>query len=175
MRRRGKGFLRWLRYQYVRLMRINDSPEKVAGGLALGVAIGVLPSFGLGVIAALLIAGYLGLNRAAAVMGCIVMNPWTAPFFWGLSFLAGSLMLGNDLGETFRVIKELQVHGDLWSSLIAKELLLPYLAGNIVVTLSVCATFYMGGLYAMRTYRSAKKKRTKKRLEKMLRGKEDRQ
>jgi len=172
VRRRGSGFVRWLRYQYVRLMRINDSPEKVASGLALGVAIGVLPSFGLGVIAALFIAGYLGLNRAAAVIGSLVMNPWTAPFFWGLSFLAGSLMLGNDLGETFRVIKELKVHGDPWSSLLARELLLPYLVGNIIVTLSVCAMFYAGSLYAMRAYRRAKKKRLERRLEKMLRHRE---
>lgn len=161
LRNRGR-FLRWLRYQYIRVVRLEDSPEKVAGGLALGVALGVLPSFGLGIIIALFAAGLFRVNRAAAVVGTLVMNPWTATFFWALSYLSGSLILGQDLHETIALVKTLKQRSDLWESLIGSRLLLPYIIGNVLVTLAASATFYVGGLYAVRGYRKARKRRLEK-------------
>ncbi|HLB25246.1 MAG TPA: DUF2062 domain-containing protein [Nitrospirota bacterium] len=150
---------RWLKYQHVKLSRLNDTPEKVAGGLAVGVILGILPTFGLGVIIAVFIAGPLKVNKAAAIIGTFVMNPWTSPFFWGLSYLAGSLALGYSLPETIAVIKMLKTHGDLWENILAQRLLLPYVIGNAIVMASAAACFYVGGLYGVKAYRAAKKKR----------------
>lgn len=158
MNKRG-GFKRWARFQYIKLLRINDTPEKIAGGLALGVALGVLPSFGLGVIIALLVAGRLGVNRASAVIGTLVMNPWTAAFFWAASYLVGSLLLGYDLSETIKVIEGLKGQQDLWANILGKRLLLPYVIGNALVTAFTAAFFYVAGLYSVRAYRRARSKR----------------
>lgn len=154
--RRGNGCFRWLRYHYIKVLRINDTPEKVAGGLALGVAIGILPSFGLGIVAAVIIAGAVGLNRVSSLIGTLVMNPWTAPFFWALSYIAGSLVLGNDLHDTIEVVRGLKEEGDLWASLLARELLLPYAVGNLIITAFTCATSYVSTIYIVRTYRRAR-------------------
>lgn len=163
--RDGRRLRRWLRYQYVRLIRINDSPEKIAGGLALGVALGVLPSFGLGIVIALFTAGLFRVNRVSAVLGTLVMNPWTATFFWALSYLSGSLVMGQDLHETIALVRTLKGQPDLWKSLVGGRLLLPYIIGNVLVTVAASATFYMGALYVVRGYRKAKLHRLEKREE----------
>jgi hypothetical protein len=147
---------RWFRYQYLRLVRQDDTPERVAGGLALGVALGVLPSFGLGIIIVIFLSGWLRLNRAAGVIGALVMNPWTTPLFWAASYLVGSLVIGNNIAETLAIVNELKSQGDLWSHLLAKRLLLPYIIGNIIVTVCVSAVFYVVGFWAVRAYRRAK-------------------
>ncbi|MBI5189666.1 MAG: DUF2062 domain-containing protein [Nitrospirae bacterium] len=169
--RNGNRIRRWLKLQYVRVVRLQDSPEKIAAGLALGVALGILPSFGLGIIIALFTAGIFRVNKASAVIGTLIMNPWTATFFWALSYLAGSLILGQDLRETIELIKTLKGHTDLWKSLVGSRLLLPYIIGNMLVTVAASAMFYVGGLYTVREYRKLKKHRLERKAVK-LRGRD---
>jgi uncharacterized protein (DUF2062 family) len=161
-----RDFRHWLRYQYVKLVRLNDSPEKVAGGLALGVVLGILPTFGLGVVLAVLIAGPLKVNRVSAIIGTLVMNPWTTPFFWALSYLAGSLVLGNNIHEALSSVKSIETQTGLWKDILTKRLLLPYIIGNVIVTAMAAASFYVAGLYFVKEYRKAKKKRLKAKAQK---------
>lgn len=158
-----RGFRRWVRYQYIKLVRLDDSPEKIARGFALGVVLGILPTFGLGVIAAIVLAGYLKINKASAVIGTFIMNPWTSPFFWALSYLTGSLLLGNNLQETAALVKYLKTHEDIWKSLLAQRLLLPYIIGNIIITSASAATSYIACLYAVKAYKRAKGKKNQRR------------
>src|SRR5512135_3368866 len=124
--KRRRDFRHWLKFQYIKLVRLNDSPEKVAGGLALGVVLGILPTFGLGVVLALFLAGPFKVNRVSAVIGTLVMNPWTTPFFWALSYMAGSMVLGNHISDTISVVKSIETNTDLWKNILTKQLLLPY-------------------------------------------------
>jgi uncharacterized protein (DUF2062 family) len=157
---------RWIRYQYLKLVRINDSAEKIAGGLALGVVLGILPTFGLGIVIAIFLAAPLKLNRASAVIGTLIMNPWTAPFVWTLSYLAGSLLLGYDLSETLREIRHLNAHPGLWRSLMTGRLIKPYVIGNLVVTAALASFFYAVCLFSVRAYRNAKKRNLSEKREK---------
>ncbi|HEX7125562.1 MAG TPA: DUF2062 domain-containing protein, partial [Thermodesulfobacteriota bacterium] len=59
---------RVLRYYYLRLVRIDDSPEKIGGGVALGVFLGIFPTFGLGLLLAVALAHRVHVNRAAALL-----------------------------------------------------------------------------------------------------------
>jgi uncharacterized protein (DUF2062 family) len=159
MRRpRKNGAERWIRYQYLKLVRINDSAEKIAGGLTLGVVLGILPTFGLGIILAIFLAAALKLNRASAVIGTLIMNPWTAPFVWTLSYLAGSLLLGYDLNETLIEIRSLNAHPGLWRSLMTGRLIKPYIIGNLTVMAALASFFYAVVLFSVRAYRNAKKR-----------------
>lgn len=157
-RPRKNGPRRWIRYQYLKLIRLNDSAEKVAGGLALGVVLGILPTFGLGIIIAIFLSAALKLNRASAVIGTLVMNPWTAPFLWASSYLAGSLLLGYNLHETVREIKNLNSHPGLWRSLMTGRLIVPYIIGNLMIMAAAASFFYVLGLFSVRAYRNAKKR-----------------
>ena len=127
--------------------------------MTLGVVLGILPTFGLGIILAIFLAAALKLNRASAVIGTLIMNPWTAPFVWTLSYLAGSLLLGYDLSETVREIRHLNAHPDLWRSLMTGRLIKPYVIGNLTVMAVFASFFYALGLFSVRAYRNAKKKK----------------
>lgn len=153
---------RWVRLQYIKLVRLNDTPEKIARGLALGVVIGIFPTFGLGVILALFLAGPLKVNKVAAVLGTLVMNPWTSPIFWALSYLVGSVVVGNNLHEIAANLKELTANKDIIGKVVGREVLFPYIVGNVIVTAAAAAVSYVGGFQAVRLYRNARVKRLKK-------------
>jgi len=154
-----RSFIRWVRYHYLRLVRVNDSPEKVALGFAIGVTVGIFPTFGLGIVIVILLAWLTNINKASAIIGSLVMNPWTSPFFWVLSFFTGSLMLGNNINETAVQIKSLKTHGDLWEAVLGKRLILPYIIGNITVTAVSAATSYLAVYYLVKAYKNAKIKK----------------
>jgi len=171
---RRRKWKRWLRYQYVRVVRLNDSPEKIAAGLALGVVLGILPTFGLGIIIAVFTAGLFRVNRVSAVIGTFIMNPWTATFFWAASYIIGSLTIGQNLPETLQLIKTVKSHGDLWRSLLEQRLLLPYVVGNIMITAGSAALSYVACLYIVRAYRHARKERLERKAESIRGGRNPR-
>lgn len=158
-----RSFIRWVRYHYLRLVRLNDSPEKVALGFAIGVTVGVFPTFGLGIVIVIFLAWLININKASAIIGTLLMNPWTSPFFWAISFFTGSLMLGNNINETALLIKSLRTQGDLWEAIVGKRLILPFIIGNITVTAVSAATSYFAVYYLVKAYKNAKIKKAHKR------------
>jgi uncharacterized protein (DUF2062 family) len=85
---------RRVRLVKLQLLRINDPPERIARGAALGVVCGILPTFGFGGFIAFGLAFLFKANKAAAILGSLIMNPITTPFFWTFSIILGSLILG---------------------------------------------------------------------------------
>jgi len=156
----NKSYKRWLRYHYLRLVRMNDSPEKVASGFAIGVAVGIFPTFGIGIVIVIFLAWLTNINKASAIIGSLVMNPWTSPFFWAVSFFAGSLMLGNNIHETAILVKSLNAHGDMWKAVLGRRLILPYIIGNITVTAVFTAASYIAAYYLVKAHKNAKIKRS---------------
>lgn len=85
-------FSRFLKLIYLRLFRINDSPQKIAAGLGLGVFLGILP--GTGPIAALFLASIFRFNRASALAGCLITNTWLSLATFLLSVKIGAFIFG---------------------------------------------------------------------------------
>ncbi len=155
--------LRSVRYAYVRLVRINDSPQKIAWGLAVGVFLGVFPTFGLGTLVALALAIVFKFNRAAAILGSLIMNPLTTPFFWTASSVLGALLVNRDWHHTLKMVQAFSGHLRLvdlttregWAFLL-KGLgtgIHVYLLGNILISLVLAVTFYIAALHVTRAYR----------------------
>ncbi|MEW6101780.1 MAG: DUF2062 domain-containing protein [Candidatus Omnitrophota bacterium] len=69
-----KSFKRYLIFSYIKLARINDTPQRIAFGLGLGAFLGILP--GAGPLTALFLAFLLRANRAAALIGSLLTNTW---------------------------------------------------------------------------------------------------
>ncbi len=144
---------RWTRsarYLFLRFVRFRSDPVHVARGFALGIFLGIFPTFGIGIIGALLIASLLRWNLAAAALGALVMNRVTGPFFWNLSAAVGAFMFRvgmQDLmnavpgGERFRAVSE--------------EVLI-YMAGNLVVSLVTAGAGYAGAVRLLRFFRRKK-------------------
>lgn len=59
---------------YGKLARINDSNQKISLGFGLGVFLGLFP--GTGPIISLILAAAFRVNKAAALLGCLLTNTW---------------------------------------------------------------------------------------------------
>jgi hypothetical protein len=59
---------RWLHEHSLKLLAIRDTPEAIAGGVAIGIFIGFTPLFGLKTILTILFAWLTGSNIIAAVI-----------------------------------------------------------------------------------------------------------
>jgi uncharacterized protein (DUF2062 family) len=59
---------RWLQQHSLKLLAIRDTPEAIAGGVAIGVFFGFMPLFGLKTLSAIFFAWLTGSNILAAVI-----------------------------------------------------------------------------------------------------------
>jgi len=122
---------------YRQLIYLDDTPAKIAGGAAIGAFLGVFPTPFIAVILAIALAALFKLNRAAAAIGTVVMNPLTAVFFWTLSCVIGAAILGGD----WRLIRHEVADGRIFRGL--GHGLVVYLAGNIILSLAVAGLVYL--------------------------------
>jgi uncharacterized protein (DUF2062 family) len=120
---------RWMRLQYLRLVRENSTPQKSGLGFALGAFIGIFPSFAIGSPLAFFLAGRLQWSRAAALTGTFLMNPLTAPLFYWLSTWLGLRILSQN-------IQVVHLQGMLG---LLREFGIAFLLGNAIVAFIVSA------------------------------------
>ena len=59
---------RWLHEHSLKLLAIRDTPQAIAGGVAIGIFFGFMPLFGLKTLSAILFAWLTGSNILAAVL-----------------------------------------------------------------------------------------------------------
>lgn len=139
-----RGFVvrikRFFRAFYLKIFRINDSPQKIAIGLGLGVFLGVMP--GTGIVASLAVAFIFRVNRAAALLGSIFTNTWLSIPVFLLAVKIGSLVTGSGYDSiksawsTF--LKEFH-----WAKLMeisVYKIIFPIMIGYLVVSV------FIGGL-----------------------------
>ena len=132
-----KNLFRAIKLAYLRLLRVNDSPRKIAMGFALGAFIGIFPTFWLGGILSILLSWIFRLNYVSAVLGAfIIMNPLTTPLFWTLSAIAGGLIFSTRAELIIDALKS----GEIFHHL--KDLAVVYLVGNIIVSSLVSVFSY---------------------------------
>ncbi len=93
----AKGWLQRLRWFLVHhLLHADDSPSRIARGVALGLFIGLTPTFGVQLIMYFPLAYLFRANRAAGFPFVWVTNAVTlVPIYWSCYFL-GAKLLGMD-------------------------------------------------------------------------------
>jgi len=98
-RKIAEKFRRVLKFAYIKLFRINDSPLKIALGFGLGVFMGVMP--GIGPVIALLFAFLFRVNRASALLGCILFNTWLGIIILLFAIKTGSVVMGLNYQDVY--------------------------------------------------------------------------
>jgi len=77
---------RWLHEHSLTLLAIRDTPQAIAGGVAIGIFFGFMPLFGLKTLSAILFAWLTGSNILAAVLAGtahdIIFPFMPAIYFW---------------------------------------------------------------------------------------------
>ncbi|MBI2026719.1 MAG: DUF2062 domain-containing protein [Deltaproteobacteria bacterium] len=80
-------------YHYYQFVRLNATPEEVSRGLAIGVFVGMLPIYGVQILAAILLAQVLGENKLSASIGTFVTNPLTSIPIYLFNYKVGRLFI----------------------------------------------------------------------------------
>lgn len=80
--------------QYLKILRIKDSPVQIAKGVALGVAIDFLPLPFISIFISFIVAKFFKFNTLAAVTTTILFKG-AIPFFYALNITVGKILKGN--------------------------------------------------------------------------------
>lgn len=83
---------RRVRYLYLKLLLVPDTPHRVALGLAIGIFVGFTPTVPLQTIIVLPIAWLLRGSKIAAIVGIWISNPLTIPPIYAAVFYIGRLI-----------------------------------------------------------------------------------
>ena len=83
--------LRFIKY---RILHVDDSPERIARGLAVGVFVSYLPLMGIQMAVAWVVAALCKANKMMAVLAAWVSNPATAVIVYYPSYRLGRWLLG---------------------------------------------------------------------------------
>lgn len=121
------GLYRIIKYNFIVLMRKQDSPESIAHGLAQGIFVGFFPIVPFQAISAIIVNSIFKTNRFAGFIGTNIFTNWLnlIPTFYGLHLL-GKLFISVDVNyEKFTdsftnldVTKLAEFGYDLWLSMM---------------------------------------------------------
>lgn len=143
-RKLSEKLQRFFKLIYVKLVRINDSPLKIALGFGLGSFVGVMPA--VGPIAALTLAFIFRVNRASALLGCILFNTWLGIVVFLLAVKTGSKVMGLSYESVYEgwnlLIKNF--HFSSLLKLSVYEVLIPISVGYFII--SLCLGVFMFGI-----------------------------
>lgn len=133
---------RFFKNIYVQLFKIDDTTQRIAFGLGLGVFLGLLP--GTGPIAALFCSVFLRVNRAATLLGALITNTWLSIVTFLLAIKVGSAITGVNW-QTIRqelILLLKDFHWEKLFNLSVIKIISPLLIGYIIIGLSLGILVY---------------------------------
>ncbi len=153
--KRWSPWKRRLRLLYLRMLRLKGQPGEVAGGMAVGVFIGMTPTVPLHTILAVLIAFIFGKSKLAAAIGVWVANPLALPFIYFLDFKVGQWITGSTppplVPANFSIQRLIELG---W------EISYPLLIGGLVTGFLLALPSYFITKRLILLYRNKKRKRS---------------
>jgi uncharacterized protein (DUF2062 family) len=163
LRKEAKFRDRWVRWKrslrllYLRLMRLKGQPEEVAGGMAIGVFVGMTPTVPLHTVLAVAIAFLLKKSKLAAAVGVWIANPLILPLIYLLDYKLGRVITGKNLPSL--VVSDFSL-----SHLIELgwEISYPMFIGGLVTGLILAIPSYFATKRVVILYREKRRKRSDK-------------
>ncbi|MFA4904551.1 MAG: DUF2062 domain-containing protein [Desulfobaccales bacterium] len=145
---------RILRYQWLKFLRLQEDPRKIAWGMALGVFIGVTPTIPFHLVATLSLAALFRVSPVTAIIGLQAGNPLTIAPIYITAYKVGQFLLyrGKPLvfPETFSFKAWLCV---LWQGGLALQV------GGIIIAIPPAIVAYFLTLWIVRRYQRRKAQR----------------
>lgn len=125
----------------VRILELEDTPERIAWGVALGTFIGMTPTVGLQMTIAVGVATFLRGNRLAAVAMVWISNPLTVvPIYW-IDHIVGAVILRTDVLSISDIAKALE-----FESTTVFGIFFEFLTNLGKLTWSVFPSMLLGGV-----------------------------
>jgi len=96
---------RWLHEHSLKLLAIRDTPEAIAGGVAIGIFFGFTPLFGLKTIGAIFFAWLTRSNIIAAVLAGTLHDLFLPimPVIWRFEYKLGFWLLNQEWPQRLRM------------------------------------------------------------------------
>ncbi|MEW5745701.1 MAG: DUF2062 domain-containing protein [Nitrospirota bacterium] len=122
------------------IVKVKDSPRKVALSFAAGVFIGMSPVLGLHTVLGIIAAWIFRLNKFVTIVGVYITNPWTIIPIYTFSTWVGAQMLGIE-----RILPKVDWNQVSVSALLGemRPLLWPFILGTTLVGLLSAAASYV--------------------------------
>jgi len=151
--------LRRLRYYYLRLLLIPDTPRRVALGFSVGVFFGLLPIIPFQSVAAIAFAWLLGGSKIAAPIGALITNPLTIPPFYAAFYYLGRWLtpFGKKAAPIIWNLKEL--------SHVGMDVILASLAGGLVMAVLIAPITYWFTLRYINRLQAWERRKLRERFE----------
>jgi len=145
----ARRFIRYFGSLWQRFADIRDTPEKIALGFSLGLFVGMSPYMMCHTLMAVSLAYLFRGNRISAAVGVVITNPFTAPFFYRITWLAGKAVISTDAAfpSEFTLEALLKMLHD------SPELLRVLTVGGIVTGIPLAVAGYYIAVYVIRRYR----------------------
>jgi uncharacterized protein len=152
-----------------RILHADDTPHRIALGLAIGTFVATTPALGLHTVMAIGLAALLRANKAAAVSFVWINNPFTFVPVYGSALWLGSLLVPGDPTVQSTIWQELtapSTHGsgflhnafsyDFWAGVLQLmvRLGLQLWVGSLILGLAAAATLYFLTRWAIQAYRA---------------------
>lgn len=167
-----KKFRRWFVY---RVLHVDDTPHRIALGVAVGIFVTWTPTIGFQMLLCILIAALLGANKFVGLPFVWMSNPLTVvPIYWP-SFLLGNWILqGQANPEGFktaaRVAMTFQAEGNLVMRLIGRiqawwaatiDIFLPLWLGSLLIAtlLALCTYLIISRVVTAYRFRQSHRRR----------------
>ena len=135
------GWRRWMQYVWHRIHRIQDTPHKIAIGVACGVCVTFTPYMGFHFLLAAMVAWVFGGSLIASAIGTFIGNPITFPFIWLWTYNLGTMLLGGEAAEEFPVELAFSAIFE-HPGYFFEHLLLPMTLGGLITGAIVGMMFY---------------------------------
>ncbi len=132
------------------IMRLDDSPNRLAFAFALGIFISFSPWLGFHIVSCILLAWLFRLNKVVVLTASFVNNPWTIVPMYAFCLWFGFKITGRNAAVPDIAWAELGFRDML---LILRPFLWPYIAGTIAVGLIAAFISYGVFFWGVRRYR----------------------
>ncbi len=149
---------RFIKLIYIKLVRIDDTPQKIALGFGLGVFAGVMPMAG--PVLALFLAYLFRVNKAGAFLGALLTNTWISILSLILSIKMGAYIFGIEWAALHNSWLMLWKHFH-WANLFkmsALEVVLPIAAGYIAISFIAALIAYVVALLLVNSIKNVRKR-----------------
>lgn len=142
---------RTLRYHWLKFLRLQDDPRKLAWGMALGVFVGFTPTIPFHLISVLALAPLFRVSVITAVLGIQIGNPLTLPFIYVAAFKVGHFLLHQGaplrLPETYTWANSMDL---IWRGGLALQV------GGVIIAIPPAIAAYFLTLWIINRYRRLK-------------------
>ncbi len=155
------------KYFYFKVIRQPGTPESIARGVAIGLAVGLIIPFGLQLAVAIPLALLLKASKVLSCLFTLVTNQVTIFFIYPVQCLIGSYLIFQPLRyaevkhAVSSLLKEQSYHALME---LGWQLTLSFFAGGTLFALLLAVPGYFVALSTVRRYRALREARRAKRL-----------